>query len=185
MISRINTMWRHFLVLLVVGLKPSRGGDVACFSTRPNPDPVTYSLNNARVLIAQVLESHPHAIVDAGINFLHAMAHTSLKSMTETEFNSLLAYAAHRNRIDCPGWRPKSHAKGGEQKYGKLYRCLSDYNLARADEVIHGLLKAVAEQMALLIGEHLTLLEFQRALVFVSTTDRPGGAEETSGTSPL
>ena len=148
--------------------------------TESDPNPVAYADGNARVLIAQVLQSQPDAIY-AGINLLRAMAHTSLQSMTEMEFNSLLARAAHREKIDCPGWRPRSHALGGEQEYGRLHRCLSDCNVARRESVIHGLLNAFAEQMALLIGGYLTFLEFRRALASVSKTDRPAKAEEAPG----
>ena len=154
---------------------------MANFLTESDPNPVTYAVSNARVLIAQVLESKPNAIVDAGINLLRAMARTSRTSMTETEFYSLLAHAAHREKVDCPGWHPMSHENGGEQEFALLHRCLSDYTVAHGNAVIHGLLNVLAGKMALLIGEHLTFLEFRRALASVSTTDRPAKAEEAPG----
>ena len=106
---------------------------------------------------------------------------SSVKSMTETEFNSLLAAAAHRKSIDCPGWRPKSHANGGEQEFGRLHRCLSDRNLVNPAPIIHGLLNALADQMAALIGEHLTFLEFRRALESWPTKNYPAKSDGTSG----
>ena len=136
---------------------------MAKFLARPDSELATYADGNARDLIAQVLAVRPDAIVDAGVHLLRAMACTTIKSMTETEFNSLLAHAAHRERINCPGWRPKSYASGGEQEYGKLHRCLSEDNQVRAAPPVQGLLNALADQMAALIGEYLTFLEFRRA----------------------
>lgn len=154
---------------------------MANFLTGTDPDPVTFADGNARVLIAQVLAAQPDAIVEAGVELLRSMSRSSVKSMTETEFNSLLSAAAHRESIDCPGWRPKSHANGGEQEYEKLHRCLTDHNEGRAaDPAVHGLLNALANQMAALIGEHLTLLEFQRALEQMATKNRPANADGIS-----
>jgi len=147
---------------------------------RPDPDLATYADGNARDLIAQVLTVRPDAIVDAGVELLRAMACTTVKSMTETEFNSLLAHAAHRESIDSPGWRPKSYARGGEQEYGKLHRCLSDHNQVHAAPTVHGLLNALADQMAL-IGEHLTFLEFRRASGPMLTMNRSAEVDEASG----
>lgn len=142
---------------------------MANFLAGSDSDSVTYADDNARVLVANLLAGQPDAIVDAGVALLRSMARTSLNSMTETEFNSLLACAANRERIDCPGWRPKSHSNGGEKEYSKLHRCLSDHNKAHVVPAIHGLLNAVADQMAALIGERLTFLEFRRALKSIST----------------
>ena len=138
---------------------------MASILARNGPDQTIYADGNAKILIAQVLAEQPDALVEAGIELLRSMSRSSVKSMTETEFNSLLSAVAHRESIDCPGWRPKSHANGGEQEYEKLHRCLTDHNEGHAAHpAVHRLLNAFADQMAALIGEHLTLLEFQRAL---------------------
>ena len=151
---------------------------MASILARNGPDQTNHADENAKVLIAQVLAEQPVAHVEAGIELLRSMSRSSLKSMTETEFNSLLSAAAHRESIDCPGWRPKSHANGGEQEYENLHRCLTDHNEAyAAHPAVHRLLNSFADQMATLIGEHLTFLEFQRAVASVSTTDRSAKAE--------
>lgn len=145
---------------------------------QPDSEVATSADGNARNLIAQVLAVRPDAIVDAGVELLRTMASTTIKSMTETEFNSLLAHAAHREGINCPGWRPKSFANGGEQEYGKLHRCLSEHSQARAAPTVHGLLNALADQMAALIGEYLAFLEFRRASKLILTMNRSAEADE-------
>lgn len=101
---------------------------MASILARNGPDQTIYGDGNAKVLIAQVLAEQPVALVEAGIELLRSMSRSSVKSMTETEFNSLLSAAAHRER-------------------------------------------------PALIGEHLTFLEFQRAVASLSTTDRSAKAE--------
>lgn len=151
---------------------------MASILARNGPDQTICVEGNAKVLIAQVLAEQPVALVEAGIELLRSMSRSSVKSMTETEFNSLLSAAARRERIDCPGWRPKSHANGGEQEYEKLHSCLTDHNEAHAvHPAVHRLLNSFADQMAALIGEHLTFLEFQRAVASFSTTDRSAKTE--------
>ena len=151
---------------------------MASILARNGPDQTLYADGNAKVLIAQVLAEPPDAVVEAGIELLRSMSRSSVKSMTETEFNSLLSAAAHRESIDCPGWRPKSHANGGEQEYEKLHRCLTDHNEGHAAHpAVHRLLNSFADQMAALIGEHLTFLEFGRAVASISATDRSAKAE--------
>lgn len=146
--------------------------------TGADAESVTYADGNARVLVAHLLAGQPDATIDAGVALLRSMARTSFNSMTETEFNSLLACAAHRERIVCPSWRPNSHGNRGDQEYAKLHRCLSDHDQVNAAPAIHGLLNAVADQMAALIGERLTFLEFRRALESISTANaRPGAPE--------
>ena len=146
---------------------------MASILARNGPDQTNHADENAKVLIAQVLAEQPAVLVEAGIELLRFMSRSSVKSMTETEFNSLLLAAAHRESIDCQDWRPKSRANGGEQEYEKLHRCLTDHNEGNAAHpLVHRLLNAFADQMAALIGEHLTFLEFQRAVASVSTSDR-------------
>ena len=151
---------------------------MASILARNGLDQTIYADGNAKILIAQVLAEQPDALVEAGIELLRSMSRSSVKSMTETEFNSLLSAAAHRESIDCPGWRPKSHANGGEQEYEKLHRCLSDQDEGHAAHpAIYRLLNSFADQMAALIGEHLTFIEFQRAVASVLAADRSAKAE--------
>jgi hypothetical protein len=131
--------------------------------TGENPRPA--DATSALMLInAQIRPDVPDAIVDANIALLRVLSGALSKSMSETQFNALLACAAHRADLDCPGWRPRLRSDGGDLEYGKLCRCLLACDAQRATALINRLWDGLIDQLSVLIGSHLTLLVLRRAL---------------------
>lgn len=117
-----------------------------------------------RMLVAQILVNVPELMLDSSINLLLILSRVLTVTMSETEFNSLLSHAAHRADIDCPEWRPKLRSEGGELEFGKLRNCLAGHEEDDVVATLDRLWDALVEQLILLIGEHLTLLQLRRAV---------------------
>lgn len=125
----------------------------------------------SRVLIAQVLEVDPDAILNANIALLRVISRDFSRVMSEDELYSLFACASHRARIVCPGWYTTMGPLDGERDFGTLRRCLAEFDVAQVAAMTNRFWDAFVDALASLIGEHSTSLQFRRALQPILSAD--------------
>jgi hypothetical protein len=117
-----------------------------------------------RGLVAEFLQNSPSTPVEASITLLRAILGVLSWSLEQAELNALVAYALHRAAIDCHLPSIPSDRNAPESVLAGLRLCMNKYDDARALLLMQAFWHALVGALSSLIGEHVTLLHFRRAL---------------------
>lgn len=117
-----------------------------------------------RAIIARLLASHPERAVTTSIEVLELLANSLVGIIGEQGFETLLYRSAHRVNLDFPWLLYDPRTLPADPEFHLLRECFEGQSAEVAQAASALLLTTLIDILAVLIGEHMTMLIVQPAL---------------------
>lgn len=117
-----------------------------------------------RAIIGHALSRNPDAIVNTSIQLLELLANSLIGIIGEQGFETLLFRSVHRVNLEFPWMMFDPRAQPADPEFNLLRRCFEGQDPVQAKAASTLLFNSFIDILALLIGEHLTMLILHAAL---------------------
>lgn len=117
-----------------------------------------------RAIIGQLLAANPDEAVDTSIEVLELLANSLVGIIGEQGFDTLLYRSAHRVNLDFPWLMYDPRTRPADPEFNLLRDCFEGQSPSQANAAVELLLTTLVETLAVLIGEHMTMMIVQPAL---------------------
>lgn len=111
-----------------------------------------------RAIIATMLAAAPERAVDTSIEILELLANSLVGIIGEQGFETLLYRSAHRVNLDFPWLLYDPRIRPADPELHRLRECFTGQPPAQAAAAVELLLTTLVDILAVLIGEHMTML---------------------------
>ncbi len=120
--------------------------------------------DSPRAIIGHALSRDPDAIVNNSIQLLELLANSLIGIIGEQGFETLLFRSVHRVNLEFPWMMFDPRSRPTDPEFNLLRRCFEGQDLAQVKAASTLLFNSFIDILALLIGEHLTMLILHAAL---------------------
>lgn len=117
-----------------------------------------------RAIIGQLLAANPDEAVDTSIEVLELLANSLVGIIGEQGFETLLYRSAHRVNLDFPWLMYDPRTKPADPEFNLLRDCFEGQTPAQSNAAVELLLTTLIDTLAVLIGDHMTMMIVQPAL---------------------
>jgi hypothetical protein len=120
--------------------------------------------DSPREIIGRALARDPDAIVNTSVDMLELLANSLIGIIGEQGFETLLYRSVHQVNLEFPWLMFDPRARPADPEFHLLRRCFEGQDLAQSRAASTLLFNTFIDILALLIGEHLTMLILHAAL---------------------
>ncbi len=132
-----------------------------------------------RAIIRRLLAGNRDGAVNTSIEILEMLASSLVGIIGEQGFETLLHRSAHRVNLDFPWMLYDARSAPADPEFHLLRECFDGQTAAQAHAASELLLTTLIDILAVLIGEHMTMLIVQPALARASA--RNNSKEQDNG----